>query len=399
MRRVQTAAIVSLALASAAWGQGRRYGAAAPLQDAKPGQPRNAVALTSGVPATLSLAPVQVPTIYNGPYSRTIEVPINSTELRIALRSLTGADTDLFVRYGQDIDLDSNGPIADFMELNDGGNETLTLRPPTLRPGVYFIAAGLFSTGVPATITITATVTPEPGTGSGGGSGPSAAVVSQFVGGGGEWDTSLYLTNLGNAPEDFTVAFHDGFGAPKQMPIDGMGMVSSLTGTLDGGATRVFQTGPASTLQQGWALITPGTPGSQRLSGFAIFRQQPLDGPPSEAIVPFAGPEVKRYLLVYDNSPGFATGVALANPNPDTELTVTAETRDEAGQRLSIEAFIIPPNGQLVFVLSQRLPDTAGRRGSVLFSSSPLGFAGLGLRFSSTGTFTSFPLVTSAEIQ
>jgi len=50
-------------------------------------------------------------------------------------------------------------------------------------------------------------------------------------------------------------------------------------------------------------------------------------------------------------------------------------------------------------VLTDRFPDMADRRGSIRFAATPQGFTGLGLRFSPFGTFTSFRLLTSKDIQ
>jgi hypothetical protein len=119
----------------------------------------------------------------------------------------------------------------------------------------------------------------------------------------------------------------------------------------------------------------------------------------SEAIVPFMDPKQSRYVLLYDNASGFVTGAALANPSATLTLSITATVRDQTGQIVGSPAvFVLPPLGRTTFALPDRLPGTGGQRGSILLTGNG-GIAGLGLRFSPQGTFTSFPLVTSPDIQ
>ena len=60
----------------------------------------------------------------------------------------------------------------------------------------------------------------------------------------------------------------------------------------------------------------------------------------------------------------------------------------------------LPPLGHTAFMVSQSFSKSANRRGSLLRTASPSGVAALGLRFSPIGgTFTSFPALTSADIQ
>src|SRR6185369_12621709 len=65
----------------------------------------------------------------------------------------------------------------------------------------------------------------------------NALTLSQFVGGGTEWNTTLFVTNLSNTAEGFTIRFFDDAGLPKLMPIDTLGMVNSITDTLNPGQT------------------------------------------------------------------------------------------------------------------------------------------------------------------
>jgi hypothetical protein len=106
-----------------------------------------------------------------------------------------------------------------------------------------------------------------------------------------------------------------------------------------------------------------------------------------------------KYVLMYDNLAGPVTTAMFANPDPFNSLTIFAEIRDEQGAVLSADSIILPPFGHTAFVLTDRFPATANRRGSIRFNASPKGFTGLGFRFSPFGTFTSFRLLTSKDIQ
>jgi Bacterial pre-peptidase C-terminal domain len=226
----------------------------------------------------------------------------------------------------------------------------------------------------------------------------NALLISQFVAGGGQWSMDIFVTNLSVMSEGFTMTFYNADGTLRTMPIQGSGTVSSITGTLASGQTQLIQTGDADTLQQGWAVLIPNSPTASRLSGFAVFRQS-LSSGSSEAVVPFMDPTQTRFVLLYDNANGFVTGAALANPSSTLTLTITATARDQTGQTVgSPVTIVLPPLGRTTFKVPDSFAGTGGQRGSIYLSGSA-GITGLGLRFSPLATFTSFPLLTSPDIQ
>jgi hypothetical protein len=226
----------------------------------------------------------------------------------------------------------------------------------------------------------------------------NALLLPQLVGGG-TWGLTAYITNLSATSEGFTLRFYDLTGAPLSMPIDQLGTKDTITGILASGETTVIATGAAPSLQQGWAVLTPDSPTGAKLSGFAIFRFQPPGASPSEAIVSLLGPKDRRFVLVYDNRNGAETGVALANPSATNTLAIAVTVRNQTGQTVVTDTITLAPLARTTFVMSLNYPSTAGQQGSVALSASPSGMAGLGLRFSPLGTFTSFPLLTSPDIQ
>ena len=95
--------------------------------------------------------------------------------------------------------------------------------------------------------------------------------------------------------------------------------------------------------------------------------------------------------LPYDNAAGFVMGVAIANLSA-ASADITATAWDDSGNRLGTQVITIAGSGHTSFVLPDRIPQTAGKRGVVQFQSAGTGgIGGLGLRFSPFGTFTSVP--------
>jgi hypothetical protein len=97
-----------------------------------------------------------------GVFSRTqysIDVPQGAAELKIDLNG--DQDVDLFVRYGQRVELHGHNPKTDYMSTTEASFESITITPASalpLRGGVYYIAMANFGPGE-AMFTVTATVT------------------------------------------------------------------------------------------------------------------------------------------------------------------------------------------------------------------------------------------------
>jgi hypothetical protein len=225
----------------------------------------------------------------------------------------------------------------------------------------------------------------------------NALLISQFVAGGEQWSTTVFVTNLSPSAETLTLRFYDGQGAPLAMPMAGYGTVTALTATLQPGETRRLETAAAPSLLVGWAVIVPGSPAFRRLNGFAVFRQR-IGSSFSEAVVGFTSPREFRHALLFDAADGYETGVALANPDPESFADIRVEIRAESGVLLGVETIRLPPLGHTSFAVSRRFPVAAGRRGSMRLSAGSRPITGLGLRFAPGGAaFTSFPLVSSPD--
>lgn len=169
---------------------------------AQPPPGGDVVDLTSGVPQTGSIpAPSQPGSGVLGSPQYRIQVPAGATQLRVQLQASGNQDVDLYVRFGQKIEIQGGRAVADYVSESPTGTETITVTPsssPPLREGAYFIAVANFGPGA-ATFTVTATVS--------GGQPPAqpdidvqpTAVDFGNVTVGSTADRTLTVRNVGNA--------------------------------------------------------------------------------------------------------------------------------------------------------------------------------------------------------
>jgi hypothetical protein len=229
---------------------------------------------------------------------------------------------------------------------------------------------------------------------------PSRAAFSHIAAGGG-WTTVMTLVNTSTAPVPVTVAFHGDDGSALSLPaaITQQGVTqptaaaASVSAVINPNATLLISIGtqvtgdPTAGTLAGWADVQSSGP----LGGYAIFRQTPASGSPSEGTAPLQAQFPSTVTLPYDNTGGFVMGVAMANLSA-TSANITATVWDDSGNPLGTQSLTIGGSGHTAFVLPAQLTSTAGKRGIVRFQSTAAGgISGLGLRFSPFGTFTSVP--------
>lgn len=218
--------------------------------------------------------------------------------------------------------------------------------------------------------------------------------VLSHIAAGGEWTTVITLVNNSSVAAPVAVVLHDDYGNILSLPvtITNQGTTQttttgSINATVKPNATLLISTGDGiSSTSVGWAdVLSSGV-----INGFAIFRQTSSNGLASEGTVPLES-QFTAMTLPYDDSAGFLMGVALANL-ATTTANVTATVWDDSGNQIGIQNITIAGDGHTSFVLPTQIPVTAGKRGIVQFQGSG-GLAGLGLRFSPFGTFTSVPTI------
>jgi len=117
-------------------------------------------ALTPGQTRSLKLGPVTGNRLFNGQSGFTVTVPQGAARLEVTLRTATSnADVDLYARFGQDVVIENGQPVADFKSEGASGDEQIVISGSQLRAGTYYIALGLFTTGVEVQTALTANLT------------------------------------------------------------------------------------------------------------------------------------------------------------------------------------------------------------------------------------------------
>jgi hypothetical protein len=308
------------------------------------------------------------------------------------------------------INRDSAAPLAVNYDLRDSDGRSLSSGPLIFLPAAGHVAARFVdmfpsSAGKRGSLLLTASreaisalalrfspqgaftsmeTTPE--------SSPGAAVRQVFaqIADGGGFNTLLTLQNNNAAAITASIRFRravpgsNGATEPWSPQIEGS--ASTVNVLIPAGGTYAVRTaGAGDTPASGWAEVESASP----LSGSAVFSFKPGQAIPQEASVALKVGQTAGFHLPFDNALGFVTSIALANLDA-AAARLTVVLRDETGAVLGQEAIDIPASGHLAFETVNRLPATAGRRGSADFTIQSGWVAAIGLRFSPAGPFTSF---------
>ena len=163
----------------------------------------------------------------------------------------------------------------------------------------------------------------------------------------------------------------------------------ALTQTLAAGGMLVVNTQAqeALALVVGSAQLT--TTGN--ISGFEIFRWTTFG---QEASVPLEARTPSSFVLVFDDTNGLTTGVALANLDA-AAANVTVRIYDDAGTLLQTASINLGSRGHTSFMLPTNYALTANKRGMVEFVVPPgAKISAIGLRARNDGTLTTIPVLT-----
>jgi hypothetical protein len=221
----------------------------------------------------------------------------------------------------------------------------------------------------------------------GGGSGTSGLVVPHVVDGGG-WQTTFGITNTTATTATATLQFYqqtDTAGDTQAWTPPLAGDASTTNIQLAPGATVFLQTlGTAPTLTQGFGELIA----SAGVQGYAIFTWHVGSGyQDGTALAAAPGEDI---LVPFDNSSGIVTGLAVVNAGNSAE-TLSANLLLASGQVVPGSLPSIPSLGHTSFTLPSQFSQSAGQQGTLELSSAGT-FSVVGLRFHTSGAFTSLPV-------
>ena len=225
----------------------------------------------------------------------------------------------------------------------------------------------------------------------------SGGALAHLTSGGG-WETSFAVVNLGPASTAMSLNFFGDSGSPLNLPLTfpqgslAPATVTSVNQTLSSNAMLLLDTNPPGVpLSEGWAKLTSGGD----VNAYEIFHYGPSG---QEAVVPVQNAGSSSYLLVYDNTSlvnTLGTGVAIANRVNQT-ASVPFVINDDSGTQIASGSVSVPALGHTAFTLADQYPVTAGKRGTLQFTTPPQGqISVLGIR-SNGNSFTTIPVSTSA---
>jgi hypothetical protein len=234
-------------------------------------------------------------------------------------------------------------------------------------------------------------------------------IVAQVADGGG-WKTVFMLTNVTGVRHRAGISFWNSGGAPLELPMTNVADPSGvpqatprfIADLAPYGSVVIETTGLGGNTTTGWATFDEDIDSEVATLDFVslttIFRQSIPGRPDFEA----AAPPAQRWreaVLQFDNTSGYATGLALINASlacgactTGSAATMVFTIRDTRGDVIAITGIQMQPYEHVSFSIADRFPETRGRRGTIRINlqDAPNGaFGALGLRFNPTGAFTS----------
>jgi hypothetical protein len=222
---------------------------------------------------------------------------------------------------------------------------------------------------------------------------PQSVIIPQVADGGG-WQTTLVLTSTTTGGGSATLSFYQetSGGATQSWNLSFLESTSQNVQVAGGDTVFLHTPGTGATTSVGWGqmIVSPG------IMAYAIFTQR-IPGQADQDGTASGESAMERFLVPFDNTSGFVTGVAIANPTAGS-ITISVNVITETGA-VSQASISLPPQGHAAFALSDRVPTTAGHRGLAEFYIPGAGtrsatgtLSMLALRFNPTGAFTTAPV-------
>ncbi len=213
-------------------------------------------------------------------------------------------------------------------------------------------------------------------------------IIPQVADGAG-WSTTIVLSNKTATAQTVALSFN------RQSPTGSSNTslwtppfvegVNQSSVSLPAGSTLFLHTpGTSPDLTQGWGQIDAAA----GVSGYAIFTANTNTARAQDATAT-AGTASNRILAPFDNSSGYVSAFAVANPtnNPETVL-LTVRTADGT----SNGQIDLPPKGQSTFLMATLFGGTAGKSGLAEFYVASGSISIIALRANPSGAFTAAPV-------
>lgn len=206
--------------------------------------------------------------------------------------------------------------------------------------------------------------------------------IAQFADGG-AWDTTVTVTNESSGDASVFVFAYAANGTQYK----GLGG----TGTLKPFEQRKFTGAGGGTTQTGWIRVQS----TRAVRVNSVYRQRVSGRADQEAAVSAREPAT-RVVVPFDNTPGFATGVALANISAKAiVITVTGRVNPTD----TAVKYIVPLNSvtQTSFVLTDKFTSLVGVAGTLEIQATdvatglPAPFVAVGVRAQDSGAFATLP--------
>jgi len=226
----------------------------------------------------------------------------------------------------------------------------------------------------------------------------SNGALSQLVSGG-AWNITLTLANTGSTAAQVTLSFFDDNGNPWSLPL-----INALSGSSTPTQTSVVSQsiGPESQLvlqtagsansstTQGWAQLTV-TGGS--VGGSEVYADTASSNV-QEAAVAVESRNPSAFILPFNYTSGYATGIAVANLASQAAV-IKVVLKDDQGNSLGNAASIsLAAHAHTAFMLATNYPAVAGHFGTLELDTPSGGqISALGIRATPGQAITSVPVL------
>ena len=229
----------------------------------------------------------------------------------------------------------------------------------------------------------------------------AAGSMSQLASGG-LWNTTITLVNTGATAAEMFLNFFDDNGNALLLPMTfpqnatytsaAPLLASTLDRTIAPGAQIVIQTTGVSsqTVVAGWAqVLANGT-----IDGSAVYVEATATGT-QEAVVPVETRNPSAFVLPFNYTNGYQTGIALANLSSQTAV-IPVTLRDATGKTLLATTFPLAAYAHTSFMLADKYAVVGGQYGSMELDT-PLGgqISVLGIRAAPNNAITTVPVVAA----